>query len=812
MADRDPFGLWGTAPPSDKYGLWGGDAPRKKRTRSKKPQARDVEQPSSPIREEEDDDNDLMPEPDASPDLSRGPPPGAAGKTELQKGNQREHAWYEPLLESATSAVQGASGNLLDEATAGARWVGDKLGLSHSGNSYEENLALHKADLDRITRDYPYGHGAGQMVTGMAASAAAPGTKLAQGGVQGALSAASEYADSRDPLRAAGAGVVGAASGVGGTWLGGKLAKLGATSREAAQMRELEDIARQARGTPGRPAPSGPDYSPVPEAALAPSDAAPLTAAPQGPPRPLPIERGAPYDPLARSSAPMPEPRPISANGRPPPYDPYAGAAPEVPQAPRPQPNPAEMAYPYDPRAAGASPMPSSGPPRPLPSGSGAPYDPLAAQASPMAPTPAAVASEAAVDDLKDPVVRTALEVFTPTLAKRSTAPELAEWAQKVVEHKLPPAAESALLRAWTKRVKDVLPNVDPERLMTHGASGEADIVEELGPKYALGELNAPKDALPRPRTGEPSGKSSLDYLLGDVDAPTNAISRPRLGGGVEPAPEYRLGDVDAPMGTPSPRVRGGSGPLLPEYALGDVPGAPLDALPRPRTGGTPRDSYALGDLVSEPPAAALPAGPPNYRLGDLSTNPPPRAPSMPAGTERELQEIALKRAAQNAPPDLLGSALGVAKGVVGGRSPTAALALRGAGALNKLRTPGMRELALQSGDLVPNERYGMAGRMASEAAWELGAPAVHGGKVNAQDRDEKVAYADQATVNYALTETLHGGNTGLSQADEQALTSAVVKGDDDAIRATDFRLRQRYPGYARRVERALRNLNEGED
>lgn len=73
----------------------------------------------------------------------------------------------------------------------------------------------------------------------------------------------------------------------------------------------------------------------------------------------------------------------------------------------------------------------------------------------------------------------------------------------------------------------------------------------------------------------------------------------------------------------------------------------------------------------------------------------------------------------------------------------------------------------------------------------------------------EKLAYGDTNTLNYALSATLHGGNTGLSQADEQILTKAVVSGDQDAINAADFRLRQRYPAYARRIERELRALNE---
>ena len=75
----------------------------------------------------------------------------------------------------------------------------------------------------------------------------------------------------------------------------------------------------------------------------------------------------------------------------------------------------------------------------------------------------------------------------------------------------------------------------------------------------------------------------------------------------------------------------------------------------------------------------------------------------------------------------------------------------------------------------------------------------------------EQVAYGDRNTLNYALSAALHGGDTGLSQEDEATLTKAVVAGDQDAINAADFRLRQRYPAYARRIERELRALNEEE-
>ena len=194
-------------------------------------------------------------------------------------------------------------------------------------------------------------------------------------------------------------------------------------------------------------------------------------------------------------------------------------------------------------------------------------------------------------------------------------------------------------------------------------------------------------------------------------------------------------------------------------------------------------------------------------------TPPPALSGAAPQPSERELVDVAMSRARAEAQPSKLSRGLKGAGTVAAlGGMPTTGLALRGAAALMQ---PTERAGALASGYVKPNLEAAARTRMGMEAAWELGAPAAYGSKVNAQDvrpQDaEKVAYADQATMNYALTETLHSGQTGLSPADEQAITDAVVTGNDDVIRATDFRLRQRYPAYARRVERALKSLNEEE-
>lgn len=241
------------------------------------------------------------------------------------------------------------------------------------------------------------------------------------------------------------------------------------------------------------------------------------------------------------------------------------------------------------------------------------------------------------------------------------------------------------------------------------------------------------------------------------------------------------------PAATPEPPV-----PTGPEYYRGQ-----LDMTPPPKA------------PASAPPVEATYEPPGGDWTADVLSTPPPRAPSLPEASERELQQLALRRAQQNMPPDKLGEGLrGLSNGAAMLGQGQAALALRGGALASRLLRPGAREAAIFQGELVPNAAAAMRTRMGSEMAWEMGAPAAYGGKVNAQD-GEPVAYADQNTTNYALSEVLSRGRTGLSQQDEETLTSAVVRGDDDAIRAADFRMRQKYPAYARQVERALRGLNE---
>lgn len=73
------------------------------------------------------------------------------------------------------------------------------------------------------------------------------------------------------------------------------------------------------------------------------------------------------------------------------------------------------------------------------------------------------------------------------------------------------------------------------------------------------------------------------------------------------------------------------------------------------------------------------------------------------------------------------------------------------------------------------------------------------------------VAYADQPTTNYAVSAVLSSGRSGLAPEDEAAITRAMVEGNEQQLRAHDFRLRMQNPAYARAVERELKSYQEQE-
>lgn len=295
------------------YGGFFTDDPPKKKKRPRT-RAREVEQPSVGHGADEANPPDYggffadkeKDAPAAAPDadLKHGAPPGPAGTTSRSPGPGRDRtsAWYEPLLESVGSYAQGAALNLGDEATAGAYAVGDALGLTHSGNSYEENADIYKRDADRITNRYPIAHGAGQATIGTLAGMAAPNGALTQGAVQALLGAGSEYADSRDWKKAGIQGGISGAAGTAGAWAGNQIAKRFA----------VVDPVKNAilRG------PVSPDdmvKAPTPDILARGGAPRELVQTLEAQPRPLPNDVPTSYDPLAaqQMATPVGTPRPL---------------------------------------------------------------------------------------------------------------------------------------------------------------------------------------------------------------------------------------------------------------------------------------------------------------------------------------------------------------------------------------------------------------------------------------------------------------------------------------------------------------------
>lgn len=651
--------------------------------------------------------------------IPAGPEPPPRGR---QLREPEDPSLLRELGKSALSFAEGASFNTADEAAAVATYLGNAFGLNDDARELGDITADYNARARDLAREYPYGHAAGRMASGLALGLAGPGGIAAQAAIAGGTGAVNEYADSRDLKRTALAAGVDTALAGAGTWGANRLARGLATSKSTADKRMLEEVFGQRGAPPPRPPPTEAPLPPVPET-----------------PAPLPVERGPAYDPYASGvGAQVPQtPRPLPG-ARGPGYDPYAGnAGAQVPETPRPQLNPPEMAY-----------------------GS---YDPLAAQTNPtLARPPGPSLLEAPEAEASMPVVRSAIEMLAPSLQSRTTEAGLREWAEQVTATNLPPEAERALLAAWSRRLRDVAPDVDPSRMLAEVRLGTLpeEIAASKVPKYALGDLDAPANAAPRPRLGDPAS-GPPGYSIGDLlDEPASTLARPRTGGGREPGASY---------------------------ALGDVPGAPAAATPRPRVGGpavspeTP--SYAAGPFEDVPLVhEATP------RIGGL--------PADLSATERELKQLALRRAQGEMKPTLAGRGLDFLAQFPGATGKSARIV----NAARRGITGDASEYAIEKGWLAPNARAASAVRILDRAS----AP-------SAKDAVEKVAYGDADTLNYALSATLHQGDTGLSQEDEEALTRAVVSGDQDAINSTNFRLRQRYPRFARRIERELRALNEDE-
>ena len=285
-----------------------------------------------------------------------------------------------------------------------------------------------------------------------------------------------------------------------------------------------------------------------------------------------------------------------------------------------------------------------------------------------------------------------------------------------------------------------------------------------------------------------PMGTWPPDYAPGKtMRGPMGRImKRPQPGGTLEPVPER------PPYGPPPAAELPYESPLSPDLPAPSSPGERLlrmdapEPAPRPATLSEP-------PLPIEPPLRA-----PEQPL-DLAFEPgPPRTPRMETAPYDVPRRVGASSAgaAEPAQRTMFHDLHDTMK-----LSPSYRKAL---GAV-KLADRAMNMAGGQETNLAAQ-----AGRAGFELAQETGLPGLFDQKVNAQDyAQERPAVADLPTLHYALQATLASGRAGLSPEDEQALTEAVVQGDQAAISAIDFRLRQRYPAYARRVERELRAYNE---
>ena len=208
------------------------------------------------------------------------------------------------------------------------------------------------------------------------------------------------------------------------------------------------------------------------------------------------------------------------------------------------------------------------------------------------------------------------------------------------------------------------------------------------------------------------------------------------------------------------------------------------------------KGAQGAAEAIELPPESAVAGADPlewlvrhGEEIGDAATGP------QVAGTLRQGREVytPAARAAAPAASDGLGMAL------LGAASPQAAFGMRAATAAGA-RLPQLGQLA----ERIPSGAAGAFGRGAVEWAAELG------GGLDSK-AEGQTAYAGAPTLSWTLQSVLSQGETGLPDDEVQRLTEAVVRGDVGALAAADFRLKQKYPGYARRVEAELRALN-GED
>ncbi len=326
-----------------------------------------------------------------------------------------------------------------------------------------------------------------------------------------------------------------------------------------------------------------------------------------------------------------------------------------------------------------------------------------------------------------------------------------------------------------------------PQRLPAPAAAAEDDIILEL--------------AEPRPPMADPADVR----MLNDVPVPEAGPPRP---------PELvPPGDWPPAIGTPKlVQGKGGrfakpipmelEGPIGPRRPRGlDAPSEPPPLTPEEMllSEGGPRADDALQPVasMSEPPLPMDPPPPsrPSYSMGELEPTGAPRMLSdYPPPLTGEARPGKAYQFLRNMAPRPVRAAMDLYKPMTGAPSPVLNAWPEAATAARVGLTAAYQPARDAARDFV-------ASRFTDRASAQDRAPA----------QDERVAYASPATTNYALSAVLSSGQSGLSPEDEAALTHAVVQGDEQAMRAADFRLRMANPAYARAIERELRSYNEGD-
>ena len=221
------------------------------------------------------------------------------------------------------------------------------------------------------------------------------------------------------------------------------------------------------------------------------------------------------------------------------------------------------------------------------------------------------------------------------------------------------------------------------------------------------------------------------------------------------PAPDMPLElaeDVPIPLQRRS--QRSWEAPVEEQLELAaDVPAS------QPRVWSEPEPPPAL-DLAFQP-TRAVGAETPGYLQ-------PAFVESVKREAQQQLAKLPTPQANTPATQQNVLEVLGIVKGGLVGR------AIRAGGRMVGVGQPSARQLAIQSGALVPNQAV------------------------------KQVAYATAPTLNYALQEVLSSGRTQLPPKEQQRLTGALTSGDQSAINSAWHQVQQTAAGFARAVRDTL--------